>query len=501
MDPKLYQWLVACFAAVGSFTFGYDLGVISEILPALEDNPIFNPSSTSQGLITSMLSIGGFCGAFFSSWLSDALGRRGTILAATVFFCFGAILQCGCQSNAFLMGGRFVTGAGIGIYCMIVPLYQAEISHPSIRGYLTSLQQLFLGIGGLVSSWIGYGCFANLHGDLRFRLPLGLQIIPAAVLGSFIYLFPESPRYLIQKNRRQDALWTLARLHANGDTSSSVVLSQLAEIEESMDGSHAVENPWLEIIATKANRRRILVGTIIQAATQMSGGSTISYYLPEIFKLMGFSTERSLLINSISSFIALVGEILCMLFVDKLGRRWPLICGSLVMCATFLVNSVLLRTYPAYENNMPAHWGFASVTWVFSFTYAATTGPISWIYASEIFSNMSRSKAVSITTMTSFAFNTFVSQVTPVALNNIGWRYYLVYVVCNFANAIIYWSLFPETSGIPLEEMDQLFSESPIFVPLSKWTPSGTKGKTKLEVHVEKHESLALHGSPFEHLP
>ncbi|CAK7242387.1 MAG: hypothetical protein STHCBS139747_003877 [Sporothrix thermara] len=490
MNPKLYQWLIGCFAAVGSFTFGYDLGVIAEILPALQGIDGFSPDSNTQGLITSLLSVGAFCGAFFASWLADIIGRRGTILAATVLFCFGAALQCGCRNNGFLMGGRFVTGGGIGIYCMIVPLYQAEIAHPSVRGYLTALQQLFLGIGGLTSSWIGYGCYVHLTGEARFRLPLGLQIAPAAVLGCFIYMFPESPRYLMQRDRRDEALQTLAYLHAHGDIHNPMVLSQIAEISEHMAAARSMGNPWKEMVATKANRRRLFIGITIQAATQMTGGSAISYFLPEIYDLMGFSTSRSLPLNSISSIIALVGEISCMLLVDRLGRRWPLIIGSVVMSVTFIIGAVLMVKYPADQLNNAAHWGFTVVTWVFSFTYASTTGTISWVYPSEIFSNTSRSKSVAVTTMMSFAFSTFVSQVTPIALKNIGWRYYILYVVCNLTNALTFWALFPETSGIPLEEMDNLFAESPIFVPLSNWTPTADGHKTELEVRTEKHEAM-----------
>lgn len=409
---------------------------------------------------------------------------------ATVLFCFGAALQAGCQNNSFLMGGRFVTGGGIGIYCMIVPLYQAEIAHPSVRGYLTALQQLFLGIGGLTSSWIGYGCYVHLTGEVRFRLPLALQIAPAAVLGCFIYAFPESPRWLMQKDRHEDALQTLANLHAHGDIANPMVLSQIAEIREHMDAARSTGNPWKEMVATPANRRRLLIGIVIQAATQMTGGSAISYFLPEIYDLMGFSTSRSLLINSISSIVALVGEVSCMLLVDRLGRRWPLIIGSIVMSITFIIGAILLVKFPADKLNNSAHWGFTVVTWVFSFTYASTAGTISWVYPSEIFSNTSRSKSVAVTTMTSFAFSTFVSQVTPIALENIGWRYYILYVVCNLSNALTFWAFFPETKGIPIEEMDNLFSESPIFVPLSKWTPTNESGRTELEMRAEKHEAL-----------
>jgi hypothetical protein len=258
-------------------------------------------------------------------------------------------------------------------------MYQAEIAHPSIRGYLTSLQQLFLGIGGLVSSWIGYGCYIHLSGEMRFRLPLGLQIIPAAILGTFIYLFPESPRWLMQKDREDQAIINLAQLHSNGVVDDPFVLAQIAEIREHLAESRAeTTNAWKQLVNSKAAWRRLIIGMTMQAATQFTGGSTIAYYTPEIFDLMGFTTSTSLLMSSISNIIALLGEISCMLLVDKLGRRWPLIGGSLFLCLTFIIGSILIVQYPATQPSAAAHWGFIVNTWAFNFCYAATVGSISW---------------------------------------------------------------------------------------------------------------------------
>lgn len=244
---------------------------------------------------------------------------------------------------------------------------------------MTSLQQLSLGIGGLCSSWIGYGCYVHLSGEARFRLPLGLQIIPAAFLGLFIYMFPESPRYLMQKDREDDAVRSLARLHAHGDIHDPFVLAQISEIRDHLAEACAkTTNTWKQLVGSASNRRRLLIGMTMQAATQFTGGSAMSYYIPEIFKLMGFSTQRSLLMQSVYNIIAVVGEVCCMLLVDRVGRRKPLIWGSVVMSITFIIGSILIVLYPASRPSTGAHWGFTVVTWVFGFTYAATVGSISW---------------------------------------------------------------------------------------------------------------------------
>lgn len=105
------------------------------------------------------------------------------------------------------------------------------------------------------------------------------------------------------------------------------------------------------------------------------------------------------------------------------------------------------------------------MTWVYNFSFSATCGPLSWIIPAEIFDTRTRAKGVSMATMMSFAFNTMIAQVTPIAMSAIGWRYYLVFVICNFTNALFFWSILPETKKIPLEEMNYLFTNAPLFVP------------------------------------
>jgi len=110
------------------------------------------------------------------------------------------------------------------------------------------------------------------------------------------------------------------------------------------------------------------------------------------------------------------------------------------------------------------------VTWLYNISFSATCGPLSWIIPAEIFDTHTRSKGVSIATMTSFAFNTMIGQVTDIAIHDIGWRYYLVFVVCNFTNAVFFYLVLPETKRLPLEEMNYLFTHAPWIVPGSDRT-------------------------------
>lgn len=152
LPPKWHQFLVGVFASLGSVLFGYDLGVIAGVVAAPSFIAYFNePSAAEVGAVVSIFTGGAFFGAAFAGPTGDWLGRKLTIMTGALIFCLGGALQTGAQTVNFLYAGRAIAGLGVGFLVMIIPLYQAEISHPSIRGRVTSLQQLMLGIGALVA--------------------------------------------------------------------------------------------------------------------------------------------------------------------------------------------------------------------------------------------------------------------------------------------------------------------------------------------------------------
>jgi MFS family permease len=226
---------------------------------------------------------------------------------------------------------------------MIIPLYQAEIAHPSIRGRVTALQQFMLGIGALVASWVSYGTYINLHTSAQWRVPLGLQIIPAVVLGCLIFLFPESPRWLIDHGRGEEGLQTLARLHAHGDVTDAWVRAEFDQISDSITYEHEHEaKSYVELFTNKSSFRRLFIACGLQASVQMTGVSAIQYYSVTIYGQIGIDGSDTLKYQAINSVIALIAQFSTILFIDRLGRRWPLILGNLANMVTFIIAMILL---------------------------------------------------------------------------------------------------------------------------------------------------------------
>ncbi|PSR76768.1 hypothetical protein PHLCEN_2v8220 [Hermanssonia centrifuga] len=424
------------------------------------------PDATKQGLIVGCLLLGAFASNIYVGSLADWVGRRASILAGCVVFLIGGSIQTAAQNIHYMYGGRFLAGMGIGMLAMLAPLYQAEIAHPSIRGRLTTLQQFMLGIGALIASFIGYGCFHGLTGQAQWRLPLGIQLLPAVPLAFFILLLPESPRYLAMKGRSEEALQVLGRLHAHGDTTDPFVVAEHREILEQIRiEAEETRDAWVQLFTIKSNLRRLLLGIALQFSVQMTGVSVIQYYSPQIFASIGIDTSTTLGLQSGNSVIALIGEALCIWFIDRLGRRRPLIWANAISGFTFVLGTIIIKLFPAGSNNANASRAFVAMTWLFNLVFSSGIGPLSWAIPVEMFNSATRAKATAITSSAAWISNFMIAQVSPPAFASIGWKFYLVFAICGFTNALFFWAFLPETRGIPLEELDHYFEEVPVFVP------------------------------------
>lgn len=489
LPPKVYQFLVAVFASVGSILYGYDLGVIAGATTAPSFVSLFNATANETGAVVSAFTGGAFVGAFLAGPVGDWLGRRLTIMIGALIFILGGGLQTGATNLDFLYGGRCIAGLGVGFLVMIIPLYQAELAHPSIRGAVTALQQFMLGIGALVATWTTYGTtknFANTD-SIQWRLPLGLQIIPAAVLAVLILFFPESPRWLIDHGHQEKGLATLARLHSHGDENDPWVRAEFEQIQDAITFEHEHEaKSYKELFTNKSSFRRLWLVCAIQASVQMTGVSAIQYYSVTIFEQIGISASNALKYQGISSVLALLAQAACILFIDWTGRRWALIGGNIGNCITFVIATILLARFPpGTSDNAAAGWAFIVMTWLYNISFSATCGPLSWVIPAEVFDTRTRAKGVSIGVMVSFAFNTMIGQTTSVAIASIGWKWYIVFCVCNATNALFFWAFLPETTKRPLEEMNYLFTNAPLFVPTMKMSDFETHD---LEQRVEQVE-------------
>lgn len=348
----------------------------------------------------------------------------------------------------------------------------------------------------LFIAWVVYGTNKNYSSNNQWRIPLGLQIVPAGVLALLILLFPESPRWLIDHGKEQQGLETLAKLHANGDTSDPWVIAEHSQIQHAITIEHEqAAKGYKDLFTEKSSIRRLLLVTALQASVQMTGVSAIQYFTPQIYGTLNIGTTDALKYQGISNVLSILAQLCTVLFIDKIGRRWPLIIGNAINGVCFIIVTAAIASFPnaSSSGQNALGWTFIVINWCYQISFSFTCGSLSWIIPAEVFDTKTRSKGVSIGVMTSFAFNTLIGQVTSPAITKVGWRYFLTFVVCNFTNAIFFWAFMPETKKRPLEEMNALFSETSWFIPTAN--TSALRGTLEARVEEVKMEMDKEKGS------
>ncbi|KAK6908079.1 hypothetical protein I203_102080 [Kwoniella mangroviensis CBS 8507] len=460
ISPKIYTFGCGCFAALGASIFGYDLSVISSVFTAPDFIELTDIASnpTYQGFIVSSMLLGAFVGSIPASLVADLFSRRTSLTCAGVIFLLGGALQTGAQSRGMMLAGRFFAGFAIGGLGTLVPLYQSEIAHPSQRGRIMATFQFFLGLGSFIATWIAYACAKYQYGTaLQWRLPIGRQMLPAVPLVFLTFLLPESPRWLMLKHRDAEAIKVLAKLHARGNESDSFVQAEYASMKRQVEEEAGVDTTWKALYSSVLNLRKVLLGVILQFSVQMTGVGVIQYYSVSIYTSVGYKGSQTLLIQAINNLFGLLAEVACILFLDKTGRRGPLIWCNVIGGICFAAATPLVRKFTFGTGTKADGLGFLAVTFLFNIVFSYGIGPLSWVYPTEIMNTGIRAKGSALTAMASWIANFMMGEIAPTAFAQVSWRFYIVFCVCCFTNALVIYLLFPETKNRTLEEMDDYF--------------------------------------------
>ncbi|KAK9235037.1 general substrate transporter [Lipomyces kononenkoae] len=481
------------FLSIGGFLFGYDSGIISSTI----GQPTFveyfgTPDAATTGGIVAGFSAGAVLGSLSAAWLGDILGRKKTIFVGGCISTLGCSLQTGAATVGMLIAGRILAGMAVGILTAAVPMYCSEIAEASYRGALSGLLQWMLCWGFLFAQWIGYGCNYT-SSSFQWRFPLAVQVIPGLLLATGVWLLQESPRWLMEKGRQEEAHEALLKLHGNGNNQEYLDL-EYREIRDTIIAEKAVAvRSWMGLISRPTWRRRLLLGCGIQIFGQISGVNVINYYGVTIYKLLGFSTRESLLIIGLSGSLSLVECSIALYFLERLGRIKLMIFSASGMACALLINAVLsqyfIHTDSVTNPNENALRAMVAMNFVFNPFFFTFTGVIAWVYNAEIFPVEIRARGNSLATVSNWCVGLIIGQISPTALDAVGFRYFYAFFVFNVVAAICYAVFYPDTKGRTLEQMDTLFGDQ--VVPHALEDPTGAtaamKGfeKDEMVIHAE----------------
>ncbi|KAJ4349572.1 uncharacterized protein N0V89_008188 [Didymosphaeria variabile] len=455
---------IACQMAF--ILFGYDQGVFGGIVGNPHFLDTFNhPAPGLEGIIVSIYNLGCFTGCVLAFFFCEKTGRRLAMWIAMVWIIVGAILQTTAYSVPHLMIARFITGIGTGIETSTVPMYQSELCEAEKRGRLVSSEPLFVGVGIEIAYWFDYG-MSYTSGSIAWRLPIACQMIFAIFVIILVFGLPESPRYLYKHGRSEEALAILCDVY-DSTPDDPKIAKENAEILEALkvEQEHG-EYKWSQLLKKDKVQtgRRVLLAYGMQFMNQMGGINLVVYYITSVLQLnVGLDRNLSLLLGGVINLMFFIGSLFPTFFLDRIGRRKPMMWGSFGLGVSMMLISILL-SFKNQGGSVAKSTAAASVTFFFTYMliFGATANCIPWVYVPEILPLHVRAKGTAVGISANWIWNFFVVMITPTLLNNLEWKGYLIFMCLNFAFVPLVYFCYPETSNLTLEEIDWLFYEGDV---------------------------------------
>ncbi|KAJ4362337.1 hypothetical protein N0V83_010430 [Neocucurbitaria cava] len=502
---------LSAFASLGGFLFGYDQGVVSGVL-TMESFAATFPriylDSGFKGWFVSTLLLAAWFGSLVNGPVADRIGRKGSIIIAVLIFTLGSAIQAGAVNIPMIFAGRAIAGLAIGMLTMIVPMYMSEISTAGIRGTLVVLQQLSITLGILISYWLEYGtqyiggtrCAPDIsytggtaddrtfdprydvgpngctgQSGAAWRVPFALQIFPGLVLGIGMLFFPESPRYYCMRDNEEAGIKALARVR-RADPQDELLQKEYLAIKAEVifeeqyardkfpgkSGAALYLAGYTTLFSTWPAFKRTAIGCCVMFFQQFIGCNAIIYYAPTIFGMLGLNGKTTgLLATGVYGIVNTLSTLPALFLIDKVGRRPLLLCGA---AGTFISLVIVGGVIGGYGDTLKDHpaagWTGIAFVYIYDVNFSYSWAPIGWVLPSEIYNLGMRSKAMSLTTSSTWMCNFIIGLVTPDMLDRIGYGTYIFFAAFALIAFLFTWFLIPETKGKSLEEMDGVFGDT-----------------------------------------
>jgi MFS transporter, SP family, galactose:H+ symporter len=450
-----YLLAVGLVVMLAGLLFGYDQGVISGALIGVKKS--FHPGTFVVEIITGWVTLGALGGALVAGWLTDRLGRRVSLIVAAGIFVVGALLESLAPGTVVLIMGRLVLGVGVGVASVAAPLYGAENAPTRDRGRMVSLYQMAVTVGIFVAYFADY----LLISTDRWRVMLGISVVPGALLLLAILPLRDSATWYVRVGRRADAEAVLKRAEPGADAGARVTVIEQAIASQEQVG-------WREVFALKW-RKPLIAAAVLALLQQLTGINSIIYYADTIFAAAGFDspTSRSLATLWAVGGVNVVATLVAVLWVDRFGRKPLLLIGSagmflsllVVAGAFFKLSKVTASTTASYGATNAATLALVGLV-VFIASFAFSLGPVVWTVINEVFPSHVRGKGVAVATAVNWlaawaVAQTFLTLVKAITTSGA----FLVFAGFCALTFVFVRRFIPETKGKTLEQVQEMWSD------------------------------------------
>ncbi|KZV70176.1 general substrate transporter [Peniophora sp. CONT] len=469
IDPGVQAWtiralqfyLIVLCACCCSGDNGFDGTVMGSVNALHQYQKYFGMTGAgkSTSVVFGIYTAGSFAAALPASYFPDRFGRRVAMAVGNTITVVGAIITATATSRSALIGGRFMTGMGTAAANAGAKAYLAEITPPKSRGFFLGFLNSFFYVGQILATGILVGT-QKWENDWSWRVPLYIQMVPAALNVFFIFLCPESPRWLYTVGKSDKARRTLAKLHSStNDPNSPLIDVEMDEIEETIERGGSDKNWWdyRPLFRTKADRYRGFTIIMMGSFGQLAGNNLITYFLPILLGNAGITSQtKKLTLTFVNSITSAAGALTGSAIVDRVGRRRLLLS---CMCACVVCLAIVTGLLSGDTSNSTRSNAGISFIYLFMVCYSFGWTPMQGIYATEILSYETRAKGLALVNIVSQCAGLINTFALPIALQKITWKVYVIFLVWDVVEVIVLYTFMVETKGLTLEEIEGIFAQ------------------------------------------
>ncbi|KAK9322972.1 general substrate transporter [Lipomyces orientalis] len=454
--------LTTLLSSLGFSLIGYDNGLMGGFIDGIQFGRVFNhPRADIKSTIVAIYEVGGFIGAIFISFAGETFGRRQSIALGAIIMMIGAVIQASAYELAQMFVGRIVSGIGIGVINSTVPILQAEVSPKATRGLFVGMYCTTLNFGIVTAYWLDYG-LSFYDSEFAWRFPTAFQLVFLLIILILTSIVPESPRWLAAHDMEDDARRVIGNLTDKDDTDPSVT-DQFNDIKETIIMEKGEESgSWKDFYRKDGlqSRRRLWTACGIQMFQQLGGINALIYYAKTLFEQsIGFDSKKAGMMSGLLQTWLFVASFIPWYLIDRIGRKPLILGGIMVQCAVMIVQTALI--YQVENKTSIQHTaaiGAAAMLFIFEGAFTIGMQSTVWVYPTEVLPLGLRSKGSAISTAANWICNFLIVEITPPAIQNIGWRTYIIFAIFNASFVPIVFFYFKETRGLSLEEVDLLFA-------------------------------------------
>lgn len=444
-----------------------------------------NPDASHQGLITTIIFVGGFIGTFPASPVADRYGRKAGLLVGSIFTIVGSIIQTSAYGYAQFMVGRCLLGVGISFTCVAGPSMVAELAHPRQRGTVLGFFNTLYYVGSIIAAWASFGSGHIATSSWSWRIPSLIQALPPVFLIAMLPFMPESPRWLLARGRSEEAVKVLADYHANGTMDDDLVLYEIDEINTALAlESQYAEVGWNILWKTDANRKKMALtisvfvmclwyanpfDEILCTDVCRCGQGVISYYFsPLLTSLNVTGTNQQTGINGgmqIWNFLVSIGGAL---LADRIGRRPLWMLSIIAMICSNIGITVTSAVHAHTNDNKPAAYMAILFLFFYNAGFNVAMNPLAYSYPTEVLPYSMRTKGLSVMVAVGQLMLIASQYANPVAIDRLGFKYWLFFLGMLVLFLVMVYVTYPETKGLTLEELARLYEDDETAVMLEK---------------------------------